>query len=217
MRAGSSSAATREALLGAGLQLATRVGLRGVTVRGVSQQAGVNPGSFVYHFGNRDDFLRVLLERWYAPLYSGLEDRLDEVDLTPMNRLRAMMLQAASFMNSEGAFIAQIFTDALAGERVAREFIATMSPRHLTLLVEAVQRAQSVGELVEDDPVHVLLVLLASVGAPAVVTHLVAGQPVMPAMLQDALVRFGTNEQAMARRLDWVLRGLAVQGKKRTS
>jgi AcrR family transcriptional regulator len=64
---------TRERLLAAGLELARRDGLKGVSVRAAAASAEVNLGSFVYHFGTRDTFVYELVERWYAPLMASLQ------------------------------------------------------------------------------------------------------------------------------------------------
>lgn len=64
---------TRQKLLDTGLAIATDKGLRGLTVRELAAAAGVNLGSFVYHFGNRDAFIDELVELWYAPLFDELK------------------------------------------------------------------------------------------------------------------------------------------------
>jgi AcrR family transcriptional regulator len=70
MNSESASHPTRSLLLQHGLQQLRQHGLRQLTVRGICQQAGVNPGGFVYHFGNRQQFVSTLLELWYAPYTS---------------------------------------------------------------------------------------------------------------------------------------------------
>lgn len=56
---------TRERLR-SGLVLARRSALRLLTVRVLANRAGVNLGSFVYHFGSRDAFNGELTERRYT-------------------------------------------------------------------------------------------------------------------------------------------------------
>ena len=85
MTTASSTPDTRQRLLAQGLTLASKVGLRGLSVRGLCQAAGINTGSFVYHFGNRERFAAELIEHWYAPLLGQLQL---EFDLSDGGRVR---------------------------------------------------------------------------------------------------------------------------------
>ena len=57
---------TRQLLLDQGLLLVASKGLRGLTVRELAARSGVNLGSFVYHFGQRERFIAELVERWQS-------------------------------------------------------------------------------------------------------------------------------------------------------
>jgi AcrR family transcriptional regulator len=59
-----SAAATREALLDAGLAVAGQHGLAGMSVNRVVAAAGVAKGTFYVHFGDRDEFLAALRQRF---------------------------------------------------------------------------------------------------------------------------------------------------------
>lgn len=59
-----SAAATREALLDAGLEVAGRHGLAGMSVNRVVTAAGVAKGTFYVHFADRDEFLAALRQRF---------------------------------------------------------------------------------------------------------------------------------------------------------
>ena len=205
----SPAAATREALLDSGFALAARVGLRGLTVRGVTSRTGANPGSFVYHFGSRDAFQRELLERWYQPLCADLSQQLDNAEAA-LPRLRSMLLHVTGFVNRNGGFISQLLMDALAGEAVAREFLAGLSPRHFVLLLDAVRKAQQAGAVCDADPLHILSMLVAASGAPLMLHYLIAGQPAVPQLMQESLMRFGADPAAIAQRIDWALKGVST-------
>lgn len=56
---------TRSALLDAGLEVATRYGLSGMSVNRVVAAAGVAKGTFYVHFPDRDAFLSALHRRFY--------------------------------------------------------------------------------------------------------------------------------------------------------
>jgi AcrR family transcriptional regulator len=59
-----SAAATREALLDAGLTVAGQHGLAGMSVNRVVAEAGVAKGTFYVHFADRDEFLAALRKRF---------------------------------------------------------------------------------------------------------------------------------------------------------
>ena len=71
---------TRLLLLEQGLRLCREKGLRGIKVRELAAAAGVNLGSFVYHFGNRERFLDELVELWYAPMLATISQATQAQD-----------------------------------------------------------------------------------------------------------------------------------------
>ncbi len=198
---------TRQILLDTGRAIAIESGLRSLTIRGLADTTGINLGSFVYHFRNREAFISEIIETWYAPLLTELEWHLSHED-SALERLRAMLLQASGFVNQHGRFIAQLLMDALAGEKAVRAFLSGLSTRHFGLLEQGVIRAQQAGEICADDARHVLTMLLAAIGAPLLLQHLLGDQPVVPELMRDALARFGADPRAIERRLDWALKGL---------
>src|ERR1700736_532757 len=103
-------AKTREALIDAGLRLAERTGLAGLSVNLIVQEAGVSKGTFFHHFGDRASYLLALhrefhdrllwkIERATASLSPGRERLL--VSATPSldgclrdRGVRALLLEA---------------------------------------------------------------------------------------------------------------------------
>lgn len=61
-------ARTREALIDAGLRLAERTGLTGLSVNLVVQDAGVAKGTFFHHFGDRASYLLALHREFHDRL-----------------------------------------------------------------------------------------------------------------------------------------------------
>ena len=81
----------REALLKAGVAVADRAGLAGLTVAAVSQEAGLAKGTFYLYFADRDAFIDALHQRFYervneavigaaGDLPDGLEKQLTAID-----------------------------------------------------------------------------------------------------------------------------------------
>lgn len=213
MQNASSLHPTRQLLLDSGLAMARQTGLRGLTVRGLCQQAGVNTGSFVYHFGNRESYLSELIESWYTPLFDGLQARLVE-DGAPLARLRAMLGQLMAFAAGEGGFISQLIMDAVAGETAVQVFIAGLAPRHPRLLLQCLEQAQQAGEIDIAPPVHQFMFLMSALGFPVLMSHLIGGKPGLPALLHYALEHFAAEPDALQQRLEWAIRGLTPQERK---
>jgi AcrR family transcriptional regulator len=203
-----SSSSTRQALLDHGLLLARSTGLRSITVRGLCQRAGANTGSFVYHFGNRDRFIGELIECWYAPLFTKLQWQLNR-KAAPLDRLQAMLRQLLGFFNSNGAFIAQLMQDAVAGEAAVQQFIVGIGPRHPRLLLQAIREAQQAGQLRQAPPPHVMLFLISGLGLPIVLQHISTGKDMLPSEIKRALATFAIDPQHVEQRLQWALKGLS--------
>lgn len=201
---------TRSLLLQHGLQLMREHGLRQLTVRGVCQQAGVNTGSFVYHFGSRQQFAVALLECWYAPLYQQLQ-ALQQQEGPALSRLSAMLLQLMDFLRAQRGFISQLLLDAGSGEAAVLEFIRNLAPRHPQLLLQCLQEAQQAGQICSAPPMHQLMFLMSALGFPVLLQQLSSGKAMLPDMLQQALASYALEPAHLQQRLHWALKGLSCQ------
>src|ERR1700753_3739588 len=72
-------AKTREALIDAGLRLAERTGLAGLSVNLIVQEAGVAKGTFFHHFGDRASYLLALHREFHERLTTRIEAAIDGV------------------------------------------------------------------------------------------------------------------------------------------
>lgn len=199
---------TRERLLQTGSQIAQKAGLRGLTVRGLSQQAGVNPGSFVYHFGSREAFLDELLERWYEPLFTGVSTRA-HIHLPAFEKLEAMMEDVMNFLLSHGQFIAHLVLDALAGEQAAIHFISSLHSRHPVVVLDTIRAAQAEDSIVEGDPVNILIFLVSCGAAPFILSgQLQVHDPKAARPVLDMLGAVLNNPEKAKQRMSWALRGI---------
>jgi AcrR family transcriptional regulator len=203
---------TRDRLLRAGLTLARKVGLRGITVRALAQRARANPGSFVYHFGTREAYLAELLEQWYAPLMTQLQLRVAHDGADPLQALRGLVLQLANWAQANAPFVAQLVMDAAAGEAAARRFFSGLESRHPALLLAAIVAAQKTGQLRAAPPVAVLLFLMSTVALPVLLFQGFNAARVVPVPLLEQLRSVVLDPAQAEQRLDWALRGLAPDG-----
>lgn len=199
---------TREHLLNMGAAIIAESGLRGLTVRGLSQQAGTNPGSFVYHFGNRETFLNELLERWYEPLFTGVRTHAN-IHLPAFEKLEAILGDVMEFLLIHGQFIAQLVLDALAGEQAAIRFISGLHTRHPLVLLETIREAQQEGSILSGNPMNMLIYLVCCGGAPFILSgQLQVHDPKSVRPVLDLLGSILNDPESARQRMTWALRGI---------
>lgn len=204
-------ASTRDQLLAAGREIVLKRGFQALTVREVAAAAGANLGSFVYHFGTRDAFVRALVEEWYAPLLSRVADVADSSG-APIDRLRRAILQLVDFGAEQDVFMGRLLMAAAAGEKAARDFARSLTGRHPRLLVALIGQAQADGALVDEHPLQVLCFLMASVGLPRLLSSAWQGPPLFDKTVSATLSQIARDRDRIVQRLDWAIRGLTPQG-----
>src|SRR6185436_18950028 len=109
------------ALLRSGRLLYPERGSAGLSVRAVTEHAGVNLGMFHYHFRTKENFLRELLQQFYDEMFGSLSDRAHQAG-PPIARLRAALLFLATFVRDHESVLGRVFADASAGNEVAAAF-----------------------------------------------------------------------------------------------
>jgi len=77
-------------LLAAGLELFSRRGYDGTSVRALAAAAGVNLGAMTYHFGTKRELYDRVVERAVAPLAEAVEAAVTGGD-SPLERLEAVV------------------------------------------------------------------------------------------------------------------------------
>lgn len=203
---------TRQKLLDTGLALATEKGLRGLTVRELAAAAGVNLGTFVYHFGNRDAFIGELVELWYVPLFEDLKAVAARGAYpSALAAFEATMQALITLVGRQRGFVNHLLGDAMAGEAAAQRFLLSLPERHPLLLFELIRRAQAEGSLVAGHPLQLMIFVMGAVGLPLVI----AGGGRQLAWLPEQAIPFMAqldNPEAAMQRLAWALRGLRPQG-----
>lgn len=201
----------RERLLEAGLQLVQEKGLRGLVVRELTAVAGVNLGSFVYHFGTRDAFLEQLVEQWYGPLYEQV--RLSVAPVSGENALDSLQRvigELIDFGLLHQRFIAHVMADAVAGEGAAQKFILNLPARHPQLLLMLVMQAQQQGLLQAGPPLQLLGFIMCATGLPLLLTiGVLTHCDWLPDSIAPATDWLASADGAR-QRLQWALRGVSV-------
>jgi AcrR family transcriptional regulator len=158
---------TRELLLAEGLKIASEKGLRGLVVRELALRAGVNLGSFVYHFSTRDKFIEELVEIWYEPMYKQLQQAAENhIAESALQTLQHTLDQMIDVLSANAGFINHLVADAIDGETSAIAFLTSVPSRHPSILLELIRQAQSEGSIVEETPLQVMMFLTFAIAGP---------------------------------------------------
>jgi AcrR family transcriptional regulator len=193
-------------LLRAGRELFPETGVAQLSVRKVALRAGVNPGMFHYHFGNKDLFVRQLLQELYDEMFANLE--LAASARLPADALRAALNVLGRFAHDNAKLLRRLIADALSGNPLAREFLRTNMPRHVSVLLGLVVGGQRSGVLRAMAPPHALAFLAGSVAAPILISGMLADHDLVPGVTAGLPALIGTDA-AIAERVDCALAGLA--------
>jgi TetR/AcrR family transcriptional repressor of nem operon len=81
----------REDILNAGLKVMFQSGYQGASVRDICAAAGVPQGSFTNHFRSKEAFAREVLDRYFANTKAAVKQALEDLSLTPRQRLRSYL------------------------------------------------------------------------------------------------------------------------------
>jgi TetR/AcrR family transcriptional regulator, transcriptional repressor for nem operon len=92
----------KETLLHAGLRLVHERGFANASVRDIVQAAGAPQGSFINHFGSKENFGVEVLNLYYASGRSLIEETLRNDSLPPMKRLRMWVERSLGSFNQKG-------------------------------------------------------------------------------------------------------------------
>jgi AcrR family transcriptional regulator len=195
-------------LLDAGRALLPHTGCRGLSARKLVEHAGVNLGMFHYHFRNKENFIRILLDQMYEQMFAMLAIKAAESQ-SPIENLRNALQVLAQFAYRNRRLLLRIVTDALGGETVAGEFLRANIPRHLAVLAELIAEAQRRGQIAAVPLPQVLAFFGGSVIAPVLLGSALVEQAVIPAFLAGAFEADVLSENAAAQRIEFALRGLA--------
>ena len=201
------------ALLAAGRELLPVHGCAGLTIRQVSDAAGVNIGMFHYHFRTREAFLRAVMQNAYEEMFSRLTLR-SPGEATATAHLRAALRVIGRFLQANRALLARVLADALAGNGIARDFLRENFPRHLRVIVGLVAAGQEAGELRPMAPLQAFAFCAGALGMALLVGGALADADTLPPEFREELRSAILTEAALDERIDLALAALAAPGAK---
>jgi AcrR family transcriptional regulator len=203
-----------QALLQSGRELYAERGAARLSVRALTQHAGVNLGMFHYHFKTKDAFLAQLLDGWYEEMFARLRNSAQQAGPS-IERLREALFFLASFVRDHAAILGRVISDAASGEPVAVEFMRTNAPRHLRVLLALMAQAQKEGSLAKVPPLQRFIFVMSGVAMPLIIAPGIRSLGVAPGVLGDSLAAQVMSDKAIRQRIELALKALAVEGKRK--
>ena len=119
----------RDAWVDVAIEVLADAGLEGLAVESLATRLGVTKGSFYWHFKNREDLLRAVMERWEQEATDGVIEALERV-ADPAQRLRQLFtfsLGNVAHLRAEAALRA----GALAGDASMAASVRRVMTRRL--------------------------------------------------------------------------------------
>ncbi len=147
-------------LIHVGEALLRKQGAARLSVREVAAKAGVNLGMFIYHFGNKNEFIRQILQRIYAAFLEDLER------MAAAEGLEAVLFRMAVFSRDNSQVVLALLGDVLSGERTVLEFLKKNFTGHFAVLRGAIVRHCQQKNLPLRDQDHAFRYLVGAVGIP---------------------------------------------------
>ncbi|MEO8152949.1 MAG: TetR/AcrR family transcriptional regulator [Rhizobacter sp.] len=200
-------------LLEAGRELLPQTGCAGLSVRRLTEHAGVNLGMFHYHFKNKENFIRAVLQRVYEEMFSALTLKVNPAR-SPIDSLRDVLTTLARFGRDQRALLLRIAADAMGGEPLAAEFFRANLPRHIAVILQLIAHAQAEGLIAKAAPPTVIAFIFGAVGAPVLIGA--ALQQHTDAASVQRIEQHVLSDDAIAQRIDFALRGLAPPERTRS-
>jgi TetR/AcrR family transcriptional regulator, transcriptional repressor for nem operon len=198
-----------ELLIASGIALLPETGCAALSVRKLTEHAGVNLGMFHYHFKNKDNFIRAVLQRMYEGMFADLELHT-HAGTNPIASLRAAVTVLGRFARTHRKLLLMLASEAMRGEQLPLQFLRENLPRHVAVLARLLGEGQADGSIVPI-PIPMLLPFMAGgIMGPLLAGGAVERNGVLPAELAALADMALLSEQALAQRIELVLRAICT-------
>ena len=198
-------------LLKAGRELFPAAGVAGLSVRKVTERAGVNLGMFHYHFRTKDAFVRALLQRLYDEMFANLEVASGAAD--PVAALRAALNVLARFARNHRQLLKRLIGDAMSEEPLALEFVRRNLPRHAGVVASLITAGQKARALKPLPLPQAVAFVAGAVGAPILLGSAIIEHRKAPRTLRHAFAQTVLSDAALAERIDLALAALLIESR----
>lgn len=199
-------------LIDAGRELLPQTGIRGLSIRQITDKAGVNLGMFHYHFKTKDAFVRAILDEKYNDMFASLRTQTKR-NVRAIDNLRAALTVLSRWGRDNRVLFVRLLGDAFGGEKTVQDFMRANMPRHIDVVVELLLEAQREGDLRKIPFPQAMAFLMGGIGAPIVVGTAGINSGFLPAHVRDHLESFVFTDAAIDERIDMALAGMAAPKK----
>ncbi|NYH55623.1 AcrR family transcriptional regulator [Nocardiopsis arvandica] len=163
----SKSAAKREEILSAALDLISRHGYRGTSVKGIAESAGLSPAGVLHHFGTKERlFVEVLRRRDELDAARSRADVAAATTRSPLHPLDryAALLDSNADVPGLVELYSALVVEAADPSHEAHDFFTERRVEGHHLLTRAVRRMQESGTLTSRIDAEVLATALHALG-----------------------------------------------------
>lgn len=144
----------REALLQEGLRQFFKVGYHATTVDGLLVATGVPKGSFYHHFGSKESFAAVVIQRYREFHHDSLNRWIARDDLSTADKLTGYLKQLSDNFISSGYLysnlVGKLITEVAASSPLLRDEIGDMLSTWRAQVVGLLERGQAMGDVRPD-------------------------------------------------------------------
>jgi len=144
---------TRAALIRAGLEVLTEKGFVSSSIDEILKKVSVPKGSYYHYFGSKEDFGRVLVDNYISFFAHKIEKALNNESLSPLERLRAFVADAAGGMErydfKRGCLIGNMGQEIAVIPESFREQLQSGFELWQKLVAGCLKDAQDLGEISE--------------------------------------------------------------------
>ena len=197
---------TDKLLLRAGRRLLPKTGIRGLSLRKVAAEAGVNLGMFHYHFKSKRTFVRLVLQEFYEEFFAGFTVESGG-EAAPLERLGRALTSLARFARDNRELLLAVIRGILEGDPEAARFAKANVPRHLSIIAELVAVCQEQGSLRPMPVPSAVAFLAGGTIAPGLAFGIVEAASADRAGLGRLKAALASDE-AIRARMEAALRGL---------
>ena len=92
-------ATSRDAIIFAAIEEFSRSGFHGARVDSIAQQSGINKAMIYYHFKNKEELYRTIIEQLFTGIHSLLKEST-ELDIPPNEKLYQLIGRISAFASS---------------------------------------------------------------------------------------------------------------------